>query len=269
VTAQSYAKRVRLLGKIGDIECPERIKSLICSYPASEARRELLSNAYDYYVEFRGYEWVRPKFKRVDVPIFLPLESEIDALIANTRAKMSTFLQLLRETGADSGEAWKLRWIDIDVERKTVNITPTKNHNSRTLPISANLLARLLKLPRKNDRVFASKNLDKMRWLYESARNHLSAKLLNPRIHLIAFKSFRHFKATMEYHKTRDILHVKWLLGHRRLSNTLVYTHLVNFESDEWTCKVAKTVDECSQLIEAGFEYVTEMDGLRLFRKRK
>ena len=27
---------------------------------------------------------------------------------------MSVFLQLLKETGVDSGEAWKLRWIDVD-----------------------------------------------------------------------------------------------------------------------------------------------------------
>jgi hypothetical protein len=43
----------------------------------------------------------------------------------------------------------------------------------------------------------------------------------------------------------------------------------VNFESDEYCCKVAKTVDEASQLVEAGYEYVTEIDGSKLFRKRK
>jgi integrase len=242
---------VRLLSKIGDIESPEKIKALICIYPASEARKELLSNAYDYYCEYKGYRWIRPKFKREDKPIFLPLESELDALIANTRDKLSVFLQLLKETGADSGETWKLRWIDIDVERKTVAISPTKNHNSRTWPISANLLSRLLKLPRKNARVFASKNLDRFRWRYERARNDLAVKLENPRFHMIAFKSFRHWKATMEYHKTKDILHAQWLLGHKRLSNTLIYTHSVNFEGDEYSCKVAKTVEEAKALIES------------------
>ena len=258
-----------MLSKIGDIEDPERIKGLICSYPASEARKELLSNAYDYYCEFKGHRWIRPKFKRVDVPIFLPLESDLDALIANTRDKLSVFLQLLKETGADSGEAWKLRWIDVDCERRTAAISPTKNHNSRTLPVSANLLSRLLKLPRKNERVFASQNLDRFRWRYERARNELAVKLENPRIHMIAFRSFRHWKATAEYHRTKDILHVQWLLGHKRLSNTLVYTHLVNFESDDYVCRVAKTVDEAKTLIESGFEYVTEMDSAKLFRKRK
>lgn len=165
--------------------------------------------------------------------------------------------------------AWKLRWIDVDVQRKTVAVTPTKNHNARILPVSDNLLSRLLKLPGKNERVFASKNLDKFRWLYERARNLLSEKLENLRIHKIAFRSFRHWKATMEYHKTKDILHVKWLLGHKRIENTLIYTHLTDFRNEEYIVRVAKTVKEACQLVEAGFDYVTEMDNVKLFRKRK
>ena len=58
-------------------------------------------------------DWGKPKFVREEKPFFLPLESELDALIANTRHKMSTFLQLLKETGIEPGEAWKLRWADL------------------------------------------------------------------------------------------------------------------------------------------------------------
>ncbi len=79
----------------------------------------------------------------------------------------------------------------------------------------------------------------------------------------------RHFKATMEYHKTKDILHVMQLLGHKNIKNTLVYTHLVNFEGDDYVCKIARTVDEAKALIEDGFDYVTEVEGIKLFRKRK
>jgi hypothetical protein len=35
------------------------------------------------------------------------------------------------------------------------------------------------------------------------------------------------------------------------------------------TVKVAETVDEAVKLGEAGFEYFTEMDDKKLFRKRK
>lgn len=55
----------------------------------------------------------------------------------------------------------------------------------------------------------------------------------------------------------------------KKLDNTLIYTQLVDFEDDEFTCKIAKTVQEATQLIEAGFEFVTVIDDCRLFRKRK
>lgn len=49
----------------------------------------------------------------------------------------------------------------------------------------------------------------------------------------------------------------------------MVYTHLIDFEGDEFTCKTAKTLEEAKQLVEAGFDYVTDMDDCKLFRKRK
>ena len=59
-------------------------------------------------------------------------------------------------------------------------------------------------------------------------------------------------------------------MGHRKIETTLVYTQLLQFDQDEnFTCKVAKNQTEITQLIESGFEYITEMDGLKYFRKRK
>jgi hypothetical protein len=43
-----------------------------------------------------------------------------------------------------------------------------------------------------------------------------------------------------------------------------------NFENPErYTCGVAKTLKEDKEFLEAGFEYVTERDGLKIYRKRK
>jgi len=103
-------------------------------------------------------------------------------------------------------------------------------------------------------------------------RREIANKLKNPRIMQISLYTFRHWKATTEYLKTRDIFHVKWLLGHSRIENTMKYVHLANavsIEQGNFTCKVAHNIDECSQLIEEGFEYITEMDHIKLFRKRK
>ncbi len=59
------------------------------------------------------------------------------------------------------------------------------------------------------------------------------------------------------------------ILGHKRIQNTLVYTHSVNFGDDEYVSKIVTTAEEVSQLIAVGFEYVTDYDNMKVFRKRK
>jgi hypothetical protein len=79
----------------------------------------------------------------------------------------------------------------------------------------------------------------------------------------------------MEYHRTKDIFHVKDLLGHKKLDNVALYVQidkrLFNETDEGFTCKVAHNVGEAAALIEIGFEYVTGEynDGGKLFRKRK
>jgi len=76
----------------------------------------------------------------------------------------------------------------------------------------------------------------------------------------------------MEYHRTKDILHVMQTLGHKNIKNTLLYVQLAEElfrDQQEYVSKVAKTeVDACS-LIDAGFEYVCDFDNTRIFRKKK
>ena len=56
-------------------------------------------------------------------------------------------------------------------------------------------------------------------------------------------------------------------LGHKNI--TLVYTQLVVFEDDDYIFRAAANVKEATELIEAGYEYVCDMENVRLFRKRK
>jgi hypothetical protein len=58
-------------------------------------------------------------------------------------------------------------------------------------------------------------------------------------------------------------------LGHRNIKTTIRYTQLIAFADDEFVCKVAVNVDQAKQLVEFGFDYVTDIDGHKLFKKRK
>ena len=53
------------------------------------------------------------------------------------------------------------------------------------------------------------------------------------------------------------------------MTSTLVYTHLISFKDDDYVCKVARSVEEAGTLIENGYEYVTDFEQAKLFRKRK
>ena len=59
-------------------------------------------------------------------------------------------------------------------------------------------------------------------------------------------------------------------LGHHNINHTLKYAQVLDIEGEEnYSCEIAETIEQATKLIESGFEYVTEMDGLKLFKKRK
>jgi len=68
-------------------------------------------------------------------------------------------------------------------------------------------------------------------------------------------------------------LYVKELLGHKKLDTTLLYIQIekVIFQDtdDQFTVKVAKTPEDIKALLEVGFGYICEKDGLMFLRKRK
>jgi integrase len=162
---------------------------------------------------------------------------------------------------------------DIDFERNTITLNkPAKNSNPRQFKMSPALTAMMKRAASnkgRDERIWDAKP-NSIRCTFTQKRKYLAEKLGNLRLQKISFKTFRHWKATMEYHRTKDILYVKELLGHKSLKNTLVYTHLVSFEEENaYTIRVASTIDEFTALLESGFEYVSDYEGRKVLRKRK
>jgi len=75
----------------------------------------------------------------------------------------------------------------------------------------------------------------------------------------------------MLYHKTLNLIEVQQKLGHRSISNTVIYTRLVNFDSNEYLYANAKNLSEEDALLDAGYEFVrySEKDQVAIYRKRK
>jgi len=270
-TVKTRVKILKQLAKTCNVFDPEDVKKTIATWETwSEGHKQVAVQAYTSFLEMLGLKWDPPRYRHVKGLPFIPLESELDALISGCSRKLAASLQLLKETGMRIGEAWRLKWTDIDEEQCLIRCRAEKGGEPRVFKVSGKLIAMLKALPKVNEYVFGGSSLSGHRWSFDKQKKRLAAKLQNPRLLNITFHTFRHWKATMEYHKTRDILHVKQLLGHKNINSTLVYTQLVNFESDEYYSATAKTTEEAKQLVEAGFEYVcTTPENIMLFRKRK
>jgi integrase len=172
------------------------------------------------------------------------------------------------------GEAARLKWTDINKQSNTIILNlPEKGSNPRICKVSPKLLDMIEALPKKNERIFGPARVRDRQHVFQCLRTKLARKLGNPRLTQITFHTFRHWKGTMEYHKTKDIMHVKSVLGHKNIQSTMIYINLEQAvfatENDEFNVKVAGNLEEACKLLEVGFEYVTDMDGKKLFRKRK
>lgn len=271
ITLKSYGSILKKIASHTDLT-PEGVKEYLAKNDDwSDSTKSLCVIVYGSFLKFIDLSWHPPKYKPAEKMPYVPTEADIDQLIAGSGRILLTFLQFLKETGARCGEVARLKWSDVDFERKIVRITPEKGSRPRILPISRKLIDVLNNLPRKADKVWAT--LYSLKSNFYKTRKSLAFKLQNPRLKEIGLHTFRHWKATMEYHKTRDILHVQQLLGHRDLRNTLIYINLEKalFQNvdDEFHVKVAQNLEEACKLLEVGFEYVTEIDGAQVFRKRK
>lgn len=258
-----------LIQKGADLLNPESVETVLATEKWTPANKRFFVMAYQAFTKAMKIEWTPLRIKVQSKQPFIPLESEVDALISGCGKRTATLLQTLKDTGARIGEVAKLQWVDVDTETNVIRINcPEKGSSSRTLKVCDKTIAMIKAIPKTSSYIFNTKTRS-LESVFDRQRNKLALKLQNPRLRQIHFHTFRHWNATMTYHKTRDILLVKYRLGHKRLENTEVYTHLIDFQNDDYHAATAKTIEEAKQLIESGFEYVVEMEGTKLFRRRK
>ena len=151
--------------------------------------------------------------------------------------------------------------------------TTAKGGNPRAIKISNNLKTSIEQWIRDNklnpnDRLFHGTGAN-YGYSYREMRNRLAQKMNDPTIKSIRLYDFRHYFCTKTLRDTGDPFFTMCQMGHKKLTTTQLYMHLVNLESDEWTCRAATTKEEAMSLIEGGFQYVTTIEGIQLFKKRK
>ena len=256
-----------------DLNNPQTVAKWIEQRTPSGNYRNTFLCAYKQLRKFLGLKTDLDKYERNQREIRCPTKENLQMIIANSGKLMSLKLQISMNTGLRPVELFTLRTKDIDTEQKTIYPKTAKHGAPRKIGISNTLNERIRNYIIKNDKqpndqLFKG---DEVRYgkEYREIRNKLAKKLNNPTIQSIRLYDFRHYFGTMTYHKTRNIKLTQYLMGHKHSNTTDIYTHLLNINDDEWICNTAQTIAEAKQLIEAGFQYATTMEGIQLFKKRK
>ena len=161
-TIRSRMQSLNQIARLLNINEPEQIKlwlaNLIETKPCTwqNSTKTKFIDTYTAFLTFQNKTWKAPKYPKIEKLPFIPTEQEIDLLIAHCGKTTSTVLQFLKETGVRIGELVKLKWLDIDFERKLASITPEKHSNARILPISDKLISMINKLPKNHGEMFSS-----------------------------------------------------------------------------------------------------------------
>jgi integrase len=267
-------KALTYLSKHTSLKEPEAVKMLIADLKTTDGYKRNLVIAYNKYAKFYNIQWNMPLYRQPAKNIALPTKEKIQMLIANAGKNLSLKLQLSMETGLRPVELTRLKVKDLDLEHKTVNPTTAKNGNPRTIPMSQTLTTRLTEHITEhnltpNDLLFIGTDADHYGKQYRIMRNKLAEKLKDPTIRQIRLYDLRHYFCTKKLNDIGNPYTVMILMGHTKLETTQRYMHLLNINDDEWNCVGATTVKEAAKLIESGFQYVTTIEGIQLFRKRK
>jgi integrase len=206
--------------------------------------------------------------------IKIPTKEKVEMLIASAGKNLALKLRIIMETGLRPIELLNLKVKDVDLEQHLLYPTTAKHGARRTSKFSTQLEAVLRQHIIENN-LSLTNNLFKgkphtLGSNYREMRNNLAKKLNDPTIRTIRLYDLRHYFATMLYDKTKDIILVQQLMGHKRIDTTMIYTQILNFNNEEeYTVKGATNVKDATDLLEHGFTYITDIDGIKLFRKRK
>ena len=269
-TLRSISYSLKQLSRHADLNNPESVKQYVADMNVSNATKIKLCFAYDKYCKVNQITWTKPRYKWERKIPLIPTTANVDKIISASTPKFATIFTILKETGLECCELSRTTRQYIDSERGIINAEGCKGHNSRSIKLkqkTAEILRRYLATYR-GERPFPSPKTISNIW--QRTRDKLAQALNEPQLKQIPLRNLRHYHATHLYDKTKDILLVKQRLGHKKIETTMFYTQLIHFnDEEEYTVRVAQTIEEDKELIENGFQFVTEREGLKIYKKRK
>ena len=155
-------------------------------------------------------------------------EAERTRLFSSCRAsqwdKLYLLVLLAITTGARKGELTKLRWIDIDFDRRTAYVATTKNGQPKVLPLTDSVIKELQLFDTKDSSlIFASKIKEEVAYCFTKP---WKKALEDAEIEDFRFHDLRHSCASYLAQSGASLLEIADVLGHKQIEVTKRYSHL-------------------------------------------
>lgn len=153
-------------------------------------------------------------------------KGEEDSILSHSEAWMKEIITFALNTGLRLNEIVGLAWSNVDLFRRTVTITQSKNDEPRTIPMNATVLEMLKEKSKVRsiscDKVFQidGKSLrdNQVQHAFNKAREKAGLSDVN-------FHDCRHTFATRMVQSGKDLYKVQMLLGHKSPLMTQRYAH--------------------------------------------
>ena len=155
-------------------------------------------------------------------------EAERTSLFKACRAskwdKLYLIVLLAITTGARKGELTKLRWNDIDFDRRTAYVATTKNGQPKVLPLTDSVMRELQIFDTKDSSlIFASRIKCEVAYCFTKPWKRA---LEDGEIKDFRFHDLRHSCASYLAQSGASLLEIADVLGHKQISVTKRYAHL-------------------------------------------
>ncbi len=180
----------------------------------------------------------------------LEQERRLAMCVADCNPVIGAYVAILGETGLRKSEGLRMKWADVDFEKKMLTVSRSKTGEPRYIPLSDYAIEWLSSLHYYSDSpwVFTLSNGKRLKAPRDSfAKGKKLAGLDRVR----GLHDLRHFRATQWLIHGVDIYTVKNFLGHKRIETTQRYLHLVPGHAER-AVRVAQNAEqeEIEQLVQ-------------------
>jgi len=168
-------------------------------------------------------------FREFNTGLRIVSPEEEESLLRNASPYLQDLIRFALNTGLRTGEIFRLRWSNVDLEKGILTVFATKTQKIREVPINTETRKVLEAwwLAKKNEFVFYNPETGAP---FMDLKNGFTRACRRAGISGVTWHTLRHTFASRLVNRGVDIVTVKELLGHSSLSVTMRYAH-TNFDS--------------------------------------